>query len=227
MERTLAIVGIAADVFSILTDIATAGAAIIVAWIAYRGLGAWRDEMRGRRKAELAEEVLAAFYETRDVFHWVRNPGGFGGEADARPREEGEEEDLARQLDAYFVPLARLQDNRALLSGLHAKRYRFRALFGADADNPFQTFRDVEAEIVSAANVLARLAQNEARRARGAVPARALREEVVREEDHRRQVREARIWDAGEPDDDINRRLDAAVADMEEMCRPAIEARAK
>jgi hypothetical protein len=44
----------------------TAGAACTGAWIAWRGLNKWRDETIGKRKAELAEDVIADFYEVRE-----------------------------------------------------------------------------------------------------------------------------------------------------------------
>jgi len=34
-------------------------AAVVAGWAGVRGLNAWRTEMVGRRKTELAEEVLA------------------------------------------------------------------------------------------------------------------------------------------------------------------------
>ena len=40
----------------------------------WEGLRAWREETVGRRRAELAEEVLADFYRVRDVLHRVRRP---------------------------------------------------------------------------------------------------------------------------------------------------------
>jgi hypothetical protein len=215
------------EIVGAIANAVTAAAAVAAARFAWLGLQTWRHEMLGRRKAEMAEDVLATVYEARDVFHWVRNPGGFAGEAEARPRADGEDEDLARRLDACFVPIARLNDNRPLLSGLHAKRYRFRALFGQGSDQPLQVFREVEAEIVTAANALTRLALNEARRSGRAVSTRMIPDHVVEQEHARRMGAEARIWDSGEPDDAINRRLDEAVAEIERICRPAIEARAR
>jgi hypothetical protein len=42
-------------------------AAVVVGWAGVRGLNAWRIETVGRRKTELAEEVLAAFHCAKDV----------------------------------------------------------------------------------------------------------------------------------------------------------------
>ena len=48
--------------------------AVVASWAGIRGLDAWRAEVVGRRKAELAEEVLAQFYRIRDVVAWARLP---------------------------------------------------------------------------------------------------------------------------------------------------------
>jgi len=48
---------------ALLTGLAT----VLAGWAALRSLDAWRRETVGRRKAELAEEVLAQFYRARDI----------------------------------------------------------------------------------------------------------------------------------------------------------------
>lgn len=54
---------------------AVAGLATLIAgWAAIRGVEAWRSELVRRREAETAEEVLAQFYRTCDVFIWARLP---------------------------------------------------------------------------------------------------------------------------------------------------------
>lgn len=60
--------------------------AVVAGWAGIRGLNAWRAETVGRRKTELAEEVLAQFYRARDVLTWVRFPasGDDDGTADLR-----------------------------------------------------------------------------------------------------------------------------------------------
>jgi hypothetical protein len=37
------------------------------AYIGYRGLTKWREERIGKRRVELAEDVLADFYQARDM----------------------------------------------------------------------------------------------------------------------------------------------------------------
>lgn len=41
--------------------------AVIIAAVTAVGFSQWRRDIAGRRKIELAEEVLALFYESKDI----------------------------------------------------------------------------------------------------------------------------------------------------------------
>src|SRR6266536_4798007 len=114
--------------------VATACAAWFAAYTAYRGLQKWRDETLGKRNTELAEQVLASFYEARDVFTWVRAPVRSLGEGASRSAGGPESDDLKQKRDSYFTPIERLRQEKELFAKLHAQRYMFAAYFGeADA----------------------------------------------------------------------------------------------
>lgn len=49
-----------------LTNIAQAVAIISACWAIISGIGAWKREFLGKRRIELAEEVLATFFEIKD-----------------------------------------------------------------------------------------------------------------------------------------------------------------
>ena len=125
-----------------IAGVITAAAAVATAAIAFFGLSTWRAELVGRRKAEIAEEGLADFYRMADVFDWVRNPGGHEGAIERAGRDD-EDADLAARLDAYAVPVSRLQAHAEFIGAMHAKRYRFRAMFGPDALSPFEDLREL------------------------------------------------------------------------------------
>ncbi len=40
---------------------------IVAAWTAVYGISAWRREFLGKKRIDLAEEVLVSFYEAKDV----------------------------------------------------------------------------------------------------------------------------------------------------------------
>lgn len=101
--------------FSVITTVVSAG---LGAWIAATvAAGRWRAETTGRRKAELAEEVLADFYKMRTEVRYARIVHALLREAEA---QEGYEASVRRQLQEVL-----------------AKRYRFEAVFGREAAEPF------------------------------------------------------------------------------------------
>jgi hypothetical protein len=75
------------EVFKAIGAIATGGAALWGALIAFRGLSKWQDETLGKRKTEIAEQVLSGFYQMRDVIRGVRSPAVWQGESDRWRKE--------------------------------------------------------------------------------------------------------------------------------------------
>lgn len=122
-------------------------------WAALRGVNAWRIEALGRRKAELAEEVLAQFYRARDALIWARLPAeGAGGDASASQSPEA----AARGASAMAAPIERLNQASQVFSELQASRYRFMAYFGEEAARPFDELRKVHDDVVEASSRLIR-----------------------------------------------------------------------
>jgi hypothetical protein len=102
--------------------------------LAERKLALDRSLSDWKRRTELAEQVLSDFYKASVIFQSARYPA-FAGEGRTRPQTEGQMEDPTE--DAIFVPLERLNKEITFLSDLHARRFRFMALFGAEAAKPF------------------------------------------------------------------------------------------
>ncbi|NNU81463.1 hypothetical protein HMH01_13560 [Halovulum dunhuangense] len=202
--------GIPIDVINALTGVVTAVAAAGAAGFAYVGLKTWRQEMIGRRKAELAEDLIAGFYEARDIFMSARSPGALGSEYDEIDLGAVEGHDYEEILKTFYLPVSRINHSRETLASLHARRYRARVLFGSDIDEAFAILRSVEAGIISSSNLLRRLVL--AATQSGQDP---LKNERFREY-------EERLFYAGENDDAIKSELDQAVQKVEELCSPAI-----
>ena len=190
-----------------IPSVVTAITAIYGVRIGVRGLNKWRAETIGKRKAELAEEVLADFYEARDIIAAARSPGGFGHEGATRQRAEGESEDDTRTLNAYFRTMERLRNKEEFFARFYARRYRFTALFGAEASQPYDDLHKIYAEIVVAIRMLIATHQQ---RDRGSLP-------------QNRNVWEASIGWAPATEDKIPAKLDALVFAIEKICRPAIQ----
>ncbi|WP_267122924.1 hypothetical protein [Xanthomonas sacchari] len=122
------------------------GAGLLV-WITWRGVSAWREELRSKRTQELAEETLSLAARLIDGIHHMRSPWVSAAELSAVPRPEniGEEE-----FDLRKTYLA-IQRRFALHEGVHADlmtiRYRVAAVFGAGTKKHIDALLDVVNEV--------------------------------------------------------------------------------
>lgn len=64
----------AGEIIKVLGSIATGGAAITGAIVAWRGLEKWRSETIGKSRYEVAVAALADFYEMDEIIRASRNP---------------------------------------------------------------------------------------------------------------------------------------------------------
>jgi hypothetical protein len=166
----------------------------------------WRAEAIGKRKVELAEEVLAEFYEARDIILAARMPGSLGTEGDTRQKGPNETEADSRILNAYFTVAERLSRKTEFFAQLEARRYRFVAHFGAEAAEPYMVLRKIHGEILLGVRMLL---MTHDQRELSTAPASI---------QHWRAV----IWETSD-DDQIRRRLNSMVEAIEKVCRPAIQ----
>jgi hypothetical protein len=204
--------GSCADWVTAIANVGIAIAAICAASLGYRGLNAWRTETIGKRKAELAEQVLADFYEARDVFRFARQPLTWSNEGNTRQKEEGEADADTQRLNTYFAVSERLLKRNECFANLHARQYRFLALFGNDSEQtkPFDDLFRIRNEVFLAVNML--MTSYKQRRLGDPPVDPRLREK----------------WESAigwrEPENDaIARGLDDVVKTIEKICRPAIE----
>jgi hypothetical protein len=200
------------DVLGSVANTITAIAAAAAAWQAWKSLSSWRAETIGRRRLALAEEVLADFYEARDVFRWVRSPMGFAADYEQRPGRDEEPEDVRGHRDTYYAPIKRLSDHSEFFSKLQARKYRVIATFGKAAAKPYDDLQKIHSKIVVAARMLMNT-----------------RPDVSRNErDAEREERQLKIiWEGySDPDegdsDEIAEAIDQMVTDVERVFRAEI-----
>jgi hypothetical protein len=199
------------ETLKIMPGVITAITAVVGVTIAARGLNKWRSESVGKRRMELAEDVLADFYQARDIINAARSSGIFGNEGATRERETWESESDTRTLNAYFATVERLNNKADFFAQLHARRYRFIALFGKDAAEPYNDLHKVYVEVVVAAQMLLSTYRN---RMEGTLP------------QSYKKWRET-IWQDLANDDPIPPRLDRIMEAIEATCRPVIQETAK
>jgi hypothetical protein len=195
------------DVIKAIAPVFTAGAACAGACIAYLGLTKWRAEVLGKRRADLAEEVLSGFLQMRGIIQEARAPMAFGGEANERPTWEGETPAQADARRTYFVPVARLLRHSEFISNLEAKRYRMNAFFGATAEAPFDLLFGVVKKIQLAARMMMRsIAIDGSRQGPDNLWARW----------------ESTIWFGMEDPDPFATEVENAITAIEGFCRPIL-----
>lgn len=191
--------------------------ALIGVWVAVYNIDAWRREHQGKRQAELAEEVLALFYEAIDIISIVRSPGSWEGEVSTLTQRDRETDVQFRARRSAYVVFKRFSDHEATLSKLHALRFRFMAVFGRPASKPFDDFQKVRREITLAGAMLSHLW---ARRAEG-----HFRTEEQASENEASIARHEKVfWEMLPEDDPIKPKLDEIASGIEKVCRSVIEA---
>jgi len=127
---------------------------IIAAWVVIIGVNAWRREYIGKRRIELAEEVLSLFYEARDVIRYIRNPFGYGGEGSTRNVDPNESPEEKRINDNAYVVFERYNKRQDLFNKLYSMRYRYMARFGKDSAKSFNDLQKIVNEIFISARML-------------------------------------------------------------------------
>ncbi len=190
------------------TNILQSISVIIAAIAVIIGVNEWRREYIGKRNFDLAEEVLALFYEARDVIRYIRNPFGFSGEGSTRnsdPKESPEEKQIN---DRAYVVFERYSKRQDLFNKLYSMRYRYMARFGKDSAKPFDDLHKIVNEIFLSARMLAYCWRDQGHR--------TWRNEEECEQ-HLKEMRkyEAIFWEMSPDKDTIKPRLDAVIADIE------------
>ena len=190
---------------------------IIASATAIYSIDQWRREHRGKRQADLAEEVLCLFYEAQDAVQHVRSPYSFGGEGSSRNAGENETPEQKDAFDKAFIVFERFTSHQELFNKIHSIRYRFMTQFGLEAAKPFEDLRIITNEIQVSARMLAQLWANQDRDFRT----------ESQDQDHFNQIKkhQAIFWEGPEAMDPINPRLKRCVTEIENTCRNILSAK--
>jgi hypothetical protein len=182
-------------------------AASIVAWW---GIAAWRREFVGKRRIQLAEEVLALFYQAEEIIAWMRSPWTLSVESSKRKSESIETPGQKEINDAVYVFSKRFDSE--LFSRIRAIRYRFMALFGKDASAPFNELKSVLDQLQVALGAWARLSSLDTSKYNP--------EELERHEAGIERHGKV-LWSSEK--DQITLQVENAVKNIDRICRPHID----
>lgn len=195
----------------------TAVSVAIAALSFWAGVSAWKREFVGKRRIELAESMLALFYEAEDAIREIRSPVGSAGEGKTRQRGPHETEEASELLDNAYVAFERYQKREQLFAQIRATRYRFMAAFGPSASKPCDELNRVVRDVLVAARMLG----SHYWPRQGCVPMTEDEFQRHREEMHRH---EAVFWSIGD-DDQIAGRVHAAVLEVETIVSRTVNLR--
>ena len=180
------------------------------------GVDAWRREFIGKRRIELAEDVLTLFYEAQDAIRYIRNPFSNTAESEGRQKSEDEDPKDSLALDRAYVVFARYEKKMEVFNRLQAIRYRFIARFSPEATGAFDQLNLVTRKIFSAAGLLGRVywrKQDQAFRT----------EKQFNNFQENAEKYEGIFWEGSSDPDPINPLVQKAITDIERICRPIIE----
>ncbi len=123
---------------SIILQVVSLLATVIAAGTAIWGICAWRREYTGKRRIDLAEEILALVYEARDVLASVRSPLGQENKGQTCPGAPDATDKEKAMLCAAYIPIERCSSRQEIFARIRSLRYRFMAQHGKDAGQPFE-----------------------------------------------------------------------------------------
>lgn len=137
------------NLISTISDIAVSGAAVIGAVVAWKGLGTWRQQLKGANEYELARRILKCTYHLRDAIAAARSPVMFGGEMPKPPSAEAtrmgiDEVHFYGKNRAYEERWRNVQEKR---SALRAELLEAEALWGAKLKPLFQPLFTLQHEL--------------------------------------------------------------------------------
>lgn len=199
-----------------LAEIAQSASIILTCVIAMYSFDAWRREHVGTRRIELAEEVLALFYQARDAIESIRSPIGFGGEGQSRKPSENERAEEKQALDQAYVLIERYNKHSELFSRIYSLRYKFMALLGQEAAQPFDELHKIVNELILSSYQMARRAKQ---------PLRRFNSEAEEQRDWDNYLKTDQVYYAGGDDDPIAPRVNQTIHSIEITCRHIIESK--
>ena len=196
------------NVLDSLQSISVIVASAIAAGTVIYGINAWRREYTGKRKLQLAEEVLALFYEARDAIVSIRNPFSYVGEGGSRKPADNETAEERRVNDQANIVFERYGKHQDLFSKINAIRYRYMAQFGKDSAKSFDELNRIVTDIFASARMLAYIWKEQGHR-------KWESEEAFQNHLDEMHKHEAVFWEMASDKDAITPRLEAVISEIE------------
>ncbi|GAB0111866.1 hypothetical protein PA7559_31360 [Pseudoalteromonas distincta] len=196
--------------------IGQAVAVIAACWAIISGVGAWKREFIGKRRIELAEEVLASFFEIKDVIATIRNPFSSGDEGKSRKKGEHETKDESELLDRGYIVFERYESRKEAFVRFNTLQYKFMATFGPETEDIFiDCNRILNSIFVSARQLATHYWQ---RQGRVQMEGDEFQKHLDKMHHH-----EGIFWDRMDEEDEIRQKLQAVQDKLDTVTKPCFE----
>lgn len=136
-----------AEIVGMLSDVAVGMAAVVAAYVAWRGLKTWKEQLSGTSEYELARRVLRALYTHRNAINGVRHPF-MSVEEMPEPEDAGEmSREQVRHHGIAKAYQARWDRVMAARRELDAELLEAEVLWGAELGSRFKAIEALEREL--------------------------------------------------------------------------------
>lgn len=199
-----------------IVTLAQAGAVITACWAIISGIGAWKREFIGKRQIELAEQVLAKFFEIKDAIAMIRSPFSNSDEGKTRKRNDYESLETSQLLDRGYIVFERYSKKETVFADFNTLKYRFMASFGAEAE---QIFVDTNA-VLNSIFVSAQMLGTHYWQRQGRVPMEPdeFKNHLAEMQQHQRI-----FWDHGSEDDEVRMKLASIQERLDALVKPCFQ----
>jgi hypothetical protein len=183
----------------------TAGLAAVLSILSVPGAASAEDTRSTPVPGPVAaEKLLVCCYEARDIIDAARSPVSFDNEGKERPYSIGETEAQVRLFNRYWTPAERLINRGEFFARLATSQYSAKAYLGNTVTYPVKLILNKRNQIIHSARML------------------VLQSDYLFEISTQRQKLQRIIWSMDD-DDEIKIEIDAAVEQVEAICRPVLE----
>lgn len=196
-----------------LADILQSMSVMFACWSVVAGIYAWRREFLGKRRIELAEETLEAFFAVRDAIAHIRTPISNTNEGSSRKKRDNETVEETEILNRAYTVFERHQAEEKVFIRFATLQYRFMAAFGKETEEIFTKVNRTVNRIFRAAQMLETYYWK-------SPPVKMEGNKLSKHLDNMRRE-ENIIWDYYNEADEIKAGLNAVLADLERVTAPA------
>ena len=137
------------EIAAFIKDLILSGAAITGAVVAIKGLGTWKQQLRGQSEYDLSRRILVTLFKYRDAINGVRHPAMFAYEMPSPPEDESkgkssEQIHFHGLSKAYQARWNKVQTER---TSLYADLLKGEAIWGNELNGIFKSLFNLEHEL--------------------------------------------------------------------------------